>query len=499
MTQWQTMLDAVRQGDRASKPNGADREWSELAAYYEDQSRGHTRRALQDLGMGLADNQLPIDVGPLLRQVVDRAATVYRRAPSRFLARDGERLAEDSPEHLAMLGILERAQYDVSWRRIDRRRTLLGQDIVRLYPSDARGSVVLRSFGPHQVMRLVDPANGDLMDDDEAFALMLSGGSQELWYRHPDDRAWCAVWLSKDGALLPRQPFLEADEYRSPYARLPVQQVYSDYPGGQPWIAPSQSRQAYVRGISAVVNDILALVAFQAHSTRVYLRRDPNNRLPEATGPGVVIAVDADEDVRDLTPAPAITQAVGVAELLLRLFSTSEFLPANEFDPGRQLVTGAAYRVQLQPLQDRREDQIPLVLPDERGMYARLRSVHNVHAVAWGADILDDDVELELEVPDLEAPTTETEAGNLAARQLAIGTASVIDLIQRESGCTRAEAIRRYERILGDLERYPARVAAAAPDVSGPRPTEAPRPPDLAPDAVLDGQDSVMDAVRAGS
>jgi hypothetical protein len=132
-------------------------------------------------------------------------------------------------------------------------------------------------------------------------------------------------------------------------------------------------------------------------------------------------------------------------------------------------------------------------------MYARLRAVHNVHAVAWGADILDDDVELELEVPDLEAPTTETEAGNLAARQLAIGTASVIDLIQRESGCTRAEAIRRYERILGDLERYPARVAAAAPDVSGPRPTEAPRPPDLAPDAVLDGQDSVMDAVRAGS
>jgi len=499
MSQWMTMLDAVRDADRASKPSGADREWSELAAYYDDQSRGHTRRALQDLGMGLADNQLPIDVGPLLRQVVDRAATVYRRAPSRFLARDGERLAEDSPEHLAMLGVLERAQYDVAWRRIDRRRTLLGQDIVRLYPSDARGSVVLRSFGPHQVMRMTDPANGDLMDDDQAFVLQLSGGSSELWYRHPDDGAWCAVWLSADGALLPRQPFLELDEYRSPYTRLPVQQVYSDYPGGQPWLPPSQSRQAYVRGISAVVNDILALVAFQAHSTRVYLRRDPNNRLPDATGPGVVIAVDADEDVRDLTPAPAITQAVGVAEMLLRLFSTSEYLPANEFDPSKQLVTGAAYRVQLQPLQDRREDQIPLVLPDERGMYDRLRAVHNVHAVAWGADILDTDVQLELEVPDLEAPTTETEAGNLAARQLAIGTASVIDLLQRESGCTRAEAIRRYERILGDLERYPSRLAGAAPDVTGPRPAASARPPDNAPDAVLDGRDSVVDAIAAGT
>jgi len=139
------------------------------------------------------------------------------------------------------------------------------------------------------------------------------------------------------------------------------------------------------------------------------------------------------------------------------------------------------------------------VLPDERGMYDRLRSVHNVHAVAWGADILDTDVQIELEVPDLEAPTTETEAGNLAARQLAIGTASVIDLLQRESGCTRAEAIRRYERILGDLERYPSRLASAAPVVTGPRPAASPRPPDNAPDAVLDGRDSVVDAIAAGT
>lgn len=499
MSMWMAKLDALRAADVSTKPSGADREWSELAAYYDDQSRSHTRRALQDLGMGLADNQLPIDVGPLLRQVVDRAATVYRRAPSRFLARDGERLAEDSPEHQVMLRTLDRAQYDVSWRRIDRRRTLLGQDVVRLYPSDQRQSVVLRSFGPHQVLRMVDPANGDLMDDDEAFALALAGNSYEVWYRHPDDRAWCAVWLDADGGLLARQPYGQYPDFRSPYSVLPVQQIYADYPGGQPWIAPSQSRQAYVRAISATVNDIMALVAFQAHSTRVYMRRDPNNRLPEATGPGVVLAIDGDEDVRDLTPNPAITQAVGVAELLLRLLATSEYLPSNEFDPSKQLVTGAAYRVQLQPLQDRREDQLPLVVPDERALYARLRSVHNTHAIGWGVDLLDDDVELELELPDLEAPTTETEAGNLAARQLAIGTASVIDLIQRETGSTRADAIRRYERVMADLEKYPARVAQGAAAISGPRPAEGPRPPDLAPDAVLDGRDSVVDAIAAGA
>lgn len=491
------MLKKLQDADLRTKPSGADQEWGQLAAYYDDQSRLQTTRALEDLGMGLAANQLPIDIGPLLRQVVDRAATVYRRAPSRFLLRDGDRLPEDSWEHQAFLGILEEAQYDVAWRRIDRRRTLLGQDIVRLYPSDQRRSVVLRSFAPHQVLRMPDPANGDLMDEDEAFALMLAGDRYELWFRHPEDNAWCAAWVDHEGMLLPRQPFGQYEDFRSPYSALPVQQVYADFPGGQTWLPPSQSRQAYVRGISAVVNDILALVALQAHSTRVYMRMDPNNRLPEATGPGVVINIDKEEDVRDIVPSPAITQAVGVAEMLLRLFATSEYLPANEFDPGKQLVTGAAYRVQLQPLQDRREDQLPLVTPDERGMFRRLRSVHNFHAVPWQRDLIPEDVDLELEVADLEAPTTETEAGNLAARQLAIGTASVIDLIQREAGCTRAEAIRRYERVTSDLERYPARVAAKAETV-GPRLAEGPRPPDESPDAVLDGRESVMEAIAEG-
>jgi hypothetical protein len=492
------MLKKLQDADQASKPAGADQEWAQLAAYYDDQSRLQTAKALEDLGMGLAANQLPIDIGPMLRQVVDRAATVYRRPPSRFLLRDGERLAEDSWEHQSFLGILEDAQYDVAWRRIDRRRTLLGQDVVRLYPSDQRRSVVLRSFGPQQVLRMPDPANGDLMDEDETFALQLAGDRFELWFRHPDDAAWCAVWIDHEGMMLPRQPFAAYEDFRSPYAQLPVQQVYSDFPGGQPWIAPSQSRQAYVRGISAVVNDILALVAFQAHSTRVYMRMDPNNRLPESTGPGVVINIDKDEDVRDIVPSPAITQAVGVAEMLLRLFSTSEYLPANEFDPAKQLVTGAAYRVQLQPLQDRREDQLPLVLPDERGMFKRLRAVHNLHAVAWQRDLIADDLELELEVADLEAPTTETEAGNLAARQLAIGTASIIDLIQRECACTRAEAIRRYERVREDFAKYPTRVAGAAPEVVGPRLADGPRPADESPDLVLEGRESVMEAIAEG-
>lgn len=492
------MLERLREADAKTKPAGADAEWSQLAAYYEDQSRSQTRRALEDLGMGLAANQLPIDVGPLLRQVVDRAATVYRRAPSRFLSRAGARLAEDSAEHQTLLQLLDRAQYDVSWRRIDRRRTLLGQDIVRIYPSDIRRSVVLRSYAPHQVMRMVSPTGGDLLDEDEALALMLAGETWELWYRHPDDRAWCSVWLDRDGGLLAQQPFASEPDFRSPYPVLPIQQVYADYSGGQPWIAPSQSRQAYVRGVSAVVNDLMALVAYQAHSTRVYMRRDPNNRLPEATGPGIVYTIDADEDVRDIAPSPAITQVAGVAELLLRLFSTSEYLPANEFDPAKSLVTGAAYRVQLQPLQDRREDQISLVVPDERAMLRRLLAVHNVHAATWQVPTLDPELQLDLEVPDLEAPTTETEAGNLAARQLAVGTASVIDLIQRESACSRSEAIARYERIRSDLERYPSRLVSP-PAVDGPRPAGERRPPDEAPDAVLDGRDSVLDAVAEGA
>lgn len=531
-------LGRLQSADKDTKPRGADAEWADLTALYEDQSRAQIAAHLQQMGMGDSTNAYPLDLGRLLRQVVDRSATVYRQPPSRYLTKSDKRLSEGGAEHKLMVELLRVAQYDVVWRKIDRLRTLLQQVGVRYYPDDARSSVVQRVFVPQNVMRMPNPAVGDLMEHDREFALRLGGKVIEHWYRLPvleegqryrqsldafsvlqGGETWCMAWVDENGARLApeAQPFktspveilgsngdVKTTHYANPYSELPVHMVYADHPGGAAWLPPSQSRQGWVRGLSALLNDIQTLVKLQAHNTRVYKRRNPNNKLAADTGPNVTLAIDAEEDLFDLKPSPAIEQCLSVVRLFARMFATSEYLPGNEFDPERQILTGAALRVQLQPLYDRREDQVPLVLPDEQSAWRRFRAVHNVHAEAWGKDALDEDTVMDVEVPDLEAPTTPTEAGNLAARQLAMGSASIIDLIQREHSCSRPEAIKRYERVKADLEEYPPLMKQDQSESTGPKNTDlpdatepGPTPPDEQPDATLDGRPSVVSAIRS--
>lgn len=498
-------LAELIEASNSIKPGGAasNAEWARLAAYYDDQSRGHTVADLRAMGVGVESNPVPLEMGRLLRQVVDRAATVYKRAPARWLMEPGgKRIAEDDPRHQAMLDAVSRAQYDVAWRLADRKRTLLGQVALRVYPSDHRSAAVLRLFAPQAVHRGVDPACADLMDHDRRFALELDGGIYEVWHRHPDDQAWCMSWTDKSGALLSEdlQPLRTEPDHRSPYAVLPVQMVYADHPGGAPWLPPSQSRQGWVRALNAVAADVHELVIQQAHATRVHKKSNPATPLASATGPSVTLGIDAADDLFDLTPSPAINDCLTVIDRFARFFAISESLPGNEFDPQRQILTGAALRVQLQPLIDRREDQVPLVVPDEQWMWRRLRAVHNVHSSAWGLERLDEDTELDLEVPDIEAPATETERGNASARRLAIGTASLVDLTMEETGATRPEAIKRIERIREDHRLYPPLLAPGAlqkgPRMTGVSAALGPTAPDLAPDTVLDGKASVMDALR---
>jgi hypothetical protein len=129
--------------------------------------------------------------------------------------------------------------------------------------------------------------------------------------------------------------------------------------------------------------------------------------------------------------------------------------------------------------------------------------VHNFHAAAWGAPRLDEATTMDVEVADLEAPTTATEAGNLAARQLALGSASMIDIIQRERSSTRPEAIKLYERVKGDFDKYPPLNVEDVPPIDGPRPMDAPEPgptaPDEQADEVLDGSPSVASVIRQAS
>lgn len=496
MTDTKAIFDQLKKRDDAIKPPDAQKEWAWLTAMYEDQARALTTSMLAELKMGLADNTTPIEMGGLLRQAVNAAATIYKRSPTRWLTKGGKRLEEASAEHKAAMAAMERAQADLSWRLIDRLRTLHEQAAFRFYPSDERKAVVMRVFEPQNVLRDPSPMAGDLMDEDTAFALGLEGGLFELWYRL-EDRSWAMQWIDEKGNALGEQPFsAQPVPFKSPYPKLPVQMIYATSSGGKTWIPPRQSRMGWIKALTATGNDSLALVALQSAAQRVYKRDDPTHQLPRVAGAGVVLNIGKDEEVEDLTPSSALDQLLEVLKIYARFFALGESLPGNQFDPEKSAVTGAALRVLLAPLIDKREDQVPLVLPDERAAFGRFRGVHNVHAKAWGVEPLDPETDLDVEVPDLEAPTTEVEQGNQSTRQLAIGLASTIDLLQRDFGITRDSAVKRYGRVKSDNDIYPP-LARPAPD--GPNNTEPPPNAEKKSPDVLKKKPSVISAVRSGN
>ena len=522
-------LGNVLEASAATKPRDADQLWTELSAYFHDKAQDLTRRTLRSLGVGLRDNRRPVEPGVMLGRIVRRTAVMYDRPPSRWLTNaQGKRLSESSPDHRAMLDALRRAQYDLAWKTVDRLRALHRQVAIRFYPSDHRRGVVVRVFEPQHVHRWVDPACADLMDHDQAFALELAADTFEVWWRD-DLGQWRMQWTDKNGAALPSpmQPFgpeqlgrLAVLERRgdgereqrplgdatsipagfepafvSPYEELPAQMIYESYPAGRPWLDPPQSRSGWIAMLSAIANDLWAMVTHQAHDKKVYKRRNPNNQLPEADGPSTTWNIDTEDEVELLHSDPKISESKEVLDRIAELWTLTEDLPVHELNakPG-EIVTGAALRVQMEPLQSRREDQVPLAQDDEREAWRRFRAVHNVHSAAWRVNELRPGLEMEVEIPDLAIPTTETERGNLVTRQLTIGTTSVIDVIMQERQCTREQAIKHFERVQADFEAYPPRVV---PKESGPQNTQPPtNTPNNSPDFVRDGRASRMDAIR---
>ena len=459
--------------DLVRKPSGADEEWRKATRYYEDQARPDTLARLRELGLGLKDNYRPLLVS-LLRRMVDRIAVVYSRPPQRWLRRGMERLDESSPEHQLMLSTLARSQYDLAWRLADRTRANLRQCVLRYYPNDDLGRVVVRIFEPFNVLRDVSPSTADSMDSDRRFALRLQGEGRDAIFEYWEKvgpMQWRAGWCNANGQDLQGHPFTVTNGL-STYSQLPVQIVYDDFAGGKPWLPPRQSRVAWSETIDCATNDVWNLVVNEAH-TRSYVKTDDPSQVPETHGPGVTEIIPSNADIGVLQSSAKIGESKDLITQLVRLWCFGEQLPISEFDDAKQVVTGASLRVESRPLLDRRADQVPLAQEDERTAWRKFRAVHNAHAPQWGAEQLDESTELEVEVAALEVPEDERVQLEADARAMAMGVRSTIDVIQRTHNATRSQATEIFARVKSDRAEYPAPVA-----VDATAPTQLPDNPD---------------------
>jgi hypothetical protein len=329
-------------------------------------------------------------------------------------------------------------------------RALMRQVVVRFYPSDVDRSVVIRVFAPYLVARDPSPDAPDSMDRDRSFALKMSGNVWEHWER--DGEIWRCQWVDAEGKELAEHPFRPTQGV-SPYPRIPVQIVYDDFAGGRDWLPPRQSRSTWMEALNAQSNDLWALITHEAHTQRYVSTNDPTG-LPKHIGPDEMLVTPADATIGVLQYSPKIRESQDTITANVRLMLFGEDLPISEFDDAKQVVTGAALKVQSRPLIDRREAQVLLAESDERSAWSRFRGVHNVHASEWGVDVLATDTEIELEVAPLEIPEDESRLLDTDSKAITMHARSVIDVIQRLHLCNRDAAIEIYRRIEKDNEEF---------------------------------------------
>ena len=490
-------LKKLAEADKATKPVDADAEWRTAACYYYDQSRQLTRDSLFQLQLGIPHDARPLEVG-LMPRIVEELAVIYDAPPARYLTRKGVRLPEDSTEHRALEALYQAMGLDLVLREADRLRALYRQVFVRIYASDALGRPVARLFPPQNVRRLVSSETPDLIDTDEAIALLLRGepdkasAEWEVWERSGTE--WAVSRRAHDDSIL--EPPVVV-----PYPLLPLQAFWDREPCGLPWLPPRQSRSAFLEKLNQTSAELSVMVQTQGHDQTVAVADDPGD-VPQEGGPGTTWVLPKGTEVSALTKNPKISESIQVLETQLKLLVISESLPLGLFDDGRAVLTGAALRVHQGPLEDRRTAQAPLAVRDERMLWRRLRGLYNTHAAVWpGASALAEDTELDVELAEMNVPVEPDQHQAALARAIALGTRSVIDGIQTEHRCSRADAVRIYERVRQDLTAYPPPVRPDGTESGAPLTSTDVEPASVFPKGRLDqgGKPSVIQAVQSAT
>lgn len=443
--------------DKETKGPLFDLHASEILRLYDDSSFTDNAAYLRTLGVGKKNNPYPIQVS-LLRYVIHRITTMYDRDPTRLLKSNTGRTITGS-EHNRMIEVIDRAQLNLAMGMVDKMRALVRQAFVRYYPIDSEKAVVTRVFTPDIVRRVPSRAAPDRVEEDVAIALKIGDEQWECWYRDPSnssgERQWSMVWCDSHGTLLEEQPFADTN-FISPYgATLPISLIYDSYSGGRPWLKPRVSRLSWAHAVNLMGNELVELITEQAHSDKVYKTRSEDAPIPTKAGPGKIHQINIDDDLENLDQNPKIAECVDSSNFLVRMYLLSEDLNPNELGENHTPSTGAGLRVQERGLIARREAQIKLAARDERLAWEKIVALHNHHATSWGAEPLNPERTMHVEIGDLDIPISPTDSLNSESRKMALGISSVIDAIMELENLSREQAIARYERVAEDNETYP--------------------------------------------
>jgi len=467
-------MKALLERDQALKGPALNKESERLSAIYFAQARELTRQWLEQLGQGDPDQAKPLQ-SRLLRQLVRSVAVVWRRPPTRIVTLDGADLPDRQKLAVAVDKLYMDCKTDAYLKSLDRCRTLLGTSLGYVSPHPRGGGApLIRVFQPHNVLR--DPE--DSVQDDPAFdsaiAFRVKQGrdaedSIYHYFRREDEDTLRGWRIKGNGELTSGEDEL-FEGGLVPYRTPPWFVLYDELSEGAAWLPIDESRSAFALTTNVVLSELIYLVKQEAHSILAASNLSPGDQLPQRFGPGMLFGFEGEVDLRAVSLNPKLEQVIDVHKHLLEVMSAGEGLPPDYFLSTRRYETGAAGRLRLQDLEERRQEQMQDAIRTEASLFRILLEVHNA---TEGRDTISEDLELRVELARPWFPTDVSDLQRAAAFDISLGAMSMVDYVMDRHQLTRGQAIAYLERVNVDRERYPVRENPAAL-LTGPRPANGP-------------------------
>lgn len=449
----------IRAADQKLKSADFDHDANRLLALFENRGRGIVRAHLRALGMGDKGADDPVMLGVVPRLVQARSV-LYSAPVLRILRRrNGDVLGPEDDASIALATVAERMGLDAIWAAVDDLRLLLRQCVLVFSESFAHETVVARVFPPQCVFRAVTPSAQDVLEEDDAIALLLQDGAgderaavYQLWTR-VGQAEWRLEITDGLGGPVGPQPYQESNGI-VPY-ELPMILAVDAPLLGRAYHPIPQPRLTTPLGADAVMNDVIYSVKMQGHSRTVAETDDPAG-IPDVSGPDVLMTVPIGSNVKAIDYNPKIREAGEIVDRLLSALALSESLPPDAFSAERTAMTGAALRVAERDLDRRRRQTAIVAAQQERLSYRKLAAILGVFAEELDLPELDPDLRLIVSFSPSWQPTDQNQQQQISMREVAVGAKSLVEHVADMRGCSLAEArlILEYNEL--EAERFPA-------------------------------------------
>lgn len=450
-----------------------DKESENLSAIYFSQARKLTREWLERLGQGDEDQNKPLQ-SRLLRQLVRTVAVVWRRPPTRIVTLDETDLPDGDETSKLVDRLYSESKADAYLKALDRSRTLLGTTLGYVSPNPRGGPPLIRVFAPHNVLRNPEDSVQDdpSYDSEVAFRVAAGKDKEDSVYHYfvREDERTLRAWRVKGNGDLAGE---EDDLFEGglvPYEVAPYFVLYDELSEGRAWLPIDETRSAFALTTNVILSELTYLVKQEAHSILAASNLSPGDQLPSRFGPGMLFGFEGEVDLKAVAMNPKLEGVLAVHKHLLEILSSGEGLPPDYFLSTRRYETGAAGRLRMQDLEERRQEQMQDAVRTEAGLFEILRVVHNA---TDGREVIEEDARLRVELARPWFPTDVAEQQRAAAFDLSLGAMSMIDYVMDRHQLSRSQAIAYLERVNVDRERYPVRENPAAL-LTGPRAANGP-------------------------